>query len=137
MHIFLEGSKYMSDRPILPSSLSRHLRLSLLRAGGELQDMDDQEDPTSGRCPCCGSQLTSPRDGSAMWECRYHLCNAIFPVGTFWDPAQMPIVAEEEPLYRPAGRKEEGKEGGSVSRVAGTSDNVREMTTRQRTDVPE
>ncbi|NYT08268.1 MAG: hypothetical protein GKC05_08465 [Methanomicrobiales archaeon] len=60
--------------------------------------MDD--DPPVIRCPACGSTLTSPFGIAGMWECRYHLCRVIFPVGQLRERGQVSIAAEEEPPYR-------------------------------------
>ena len=32
------------------------------------------------RCPACGSILTGPSGSPCIWECRYYLCRAVFPV---------------------------------------------------------
>jgi hypothetical protein len=40
--------------------------------------MGKEKDPV--RCPACGSVLTGPSVSPGIWECRYYLCRAIFPV---------------------------------------------------------
>jgi hypothetical protein len=69
-----------------------------LDANTELTVMD--EDLPFIRCPCCGSLLTSPLEGTDMWECRYHLCRAVFPVFLSEDSTPAACAAEKEPGYR-------------------------------------
>jgi len=57
------------------------------------------EDPPLIRCPSCGSLLTSPLNGTGMWECRYHLCRAIFPAIASREPHQTPLIMERDELY--------------------------------------
>jgi hypothetical protein len=86
---------------------SRPARYVLKNRGTDLQTMND--DPPCIRCPCCGSLLTSPLKGTEMWECRYHLCRAVFPVFPCNESSQPAPVAEEEPGY-PMVRKRKKRE---------------------------
>jgi len=56
------------------------------------------EDPPLIRCPSCGSLLTSPLNGTGMWECRYHLCRAIFPAIESRDLHQTQLIVDHYPL---------------------------------------
>ena len=58
----------------------------------------DDEPPI--RCPCCGSVMTR-RLSAHLWECRYHLCRVVFPVGNIRNKSQAMLVAEEKPPYNP------------------------------------
>jgi hypothetical protein len=78
-------------------------RCGLLNAKTDLTTMD--EEPPFIRCPCCGSLLTAPFEGSDMWECRYHLCRAVFPVFPCTGGDQGALVAEEEPGYDTARKR--------------------------------
>jgi len=61
------------------------------------------------RCPCCGSVFIKSLEDSGMWECQYHLCRAVFPLFSFAEPDQVPLVAEDDPLYPDYGRKNRSK----------------------------
>jgi hypothetical protein len=46
--------------------------------GMERLCMEKEKGPV--RCPACGSLLTGPSSSPCIWECRYYLCRAVFPV---------------------------------------------------------
>jgi len=56
------------------------------------------------RCPSCGSVLTGPLEKTGMWECRYHLCRAVFPMGAVRENGQAALVCEESGEYLCQGR---------------------------------
>lgn len=55
------------------------------------------------RCPACHSELVSPIHEGDLWECRYHLCRAVFAVYARGAPDQAPLVQEDGDFY-PAGK---------------------------------
>ncbi len=59
-----------------------------------------EEDPPLVQCPLCGSVLTGPLKQGGLWECRYHLCHAIFRMPGMRSSVQGMIVAEKEVSYR-------------------------------------
>ncbi len=59
-----------------------------------------EEDPPLVQCPLCGSVLTGPLKQEGLWECRYHLCHAIFRMQGVRSSVQGMMVAEKEVSYR-------------------------------------
>lgn len=51
------------------------------------------------RCPACHSALVVPVGEKGLWECRYHLCRAVFAVHQRSARDQVPLVNEEGTLY--------------------------------------
>ena len=72
-------------------------RSTLITAHFASRTMDD-ESPLV-RCPSCGSVLTGPLGKTGMWECRYHLCRAVFPMGVMQENGQSALVCEERREY--------------------------------------
>jgi hypothetical protein len=69
-----------------------------------------EEDPPLIQCPLCGSVLTGPLKQEGLWECRYHLCHAIFRMPRVQSPAHGMTVAEKEVSYRADGQDNRGME---------------------------
>jgi len=67
--------------------------------------MDENLPPT--RCPACSSEMVRRIGTTGLWECRYHLCRAVFMVYPRRHPSQALLIREEGP---DSGPEERGKE---------------------------
>jgi len=93
-----DNTSYISNNINVQSpSLSLSLWLSQLIL--EIRSRYMSEDPPLIRCPSCGSLLTSPLNGTGMWECRYHLCRAIFPAIASRELHQTLLITERDELH--------------------------------------
>ena len=86
-HLFLQAP---------PLTLSHHSRPGLFWSTGT--DSHAMDEDSHIRCPACGSAMTR-RLSTHLWECRYHLCRVVFPVGRIREKSQAMLVAEEEAPY--------------------------------------
>lgn len=85
-----------------------------------------EEDAPLVRCPMCGSVLTGQVGDEGLWECRYHLCHAIFRMPRARSSGQGMLVAEKEASYPVRGeeqtedRKRYGQKESSVWKGPGS-----------------